>query len=175
MQVGRDDGIDTLGVQDHTGGHGIDQHLVHSDIGEVPGNLLGHLVPEDHPVALGIALGHDGQELARALLGRLEGKAHDALDAVAREDGDLGRAFPGLAGVRAAALTGVLTLAVLADDDPVEIAGVAFAQGRLRAAEDPGWSHIGVLLEGLADSQTETPEGNVVGNVCMFVRELGLW
>jgi hypothetical protein len=85
---------------------------------------------------------------------------------VPAEDRRLGGYFPRLASVRASALTRVLALAVLADDYPVQVAGVALAERRLGAAEDLGWSHIGVLLKGLADGEAETPEGNVIGDIC---------
>jgi hypothetical protein len=165
VQVGGDNGVKGLGLEDHAARHGVDEHLVLGDVGEVLGDLGGDLVPEHHTVALGVALGDDGQQLARALLRRLKGEADDALHGVAGEDGHLGRRLPGLAAVRPAALAGVLALAVLADDDPVQVARRAVAQGRLRAAEDLGGSHVGVLLEGLANGQSETPEGNVVRNV----------
>lgn len=70
---------------------------------------------------------------------------------MAGEDGDFRGRLPGPAPVRSAALAGVLALAVLPDDDPVEVSVLAAAQGRLGAAEDLGGAHVGVLLEGLAD------------------------
>jgi hypothetical protein len=67
--------------------------------------------------------------------------------------------------VRAAALAGVLAFAVFADDDPVEIARLAVAQRGLGALEDACWSHVGVLLEGLADGEAKTPERDVIRNI----------
>lgn len=82
-----------------------------------------------------------------------------------REDRYLRRDFPRLTRVRAPALPGVLAFAVLADDHPVQVAVVAFAEGGLRASEDAGGPDVGVLLERLADGEAEAPEGDVVGDV----------
>lgn len=156
-QVRGHDSIDRLGLQDHAAGHSINKHLVDGDIGEVLGDAGGDLIPQHHPVALGVALRHHRQELAGPLPGGLEGKAHDALDAVAGEDGDLRGHLPRLAAVRSAALPRVLALAVLADDDPVQVPRLAVAQRRLRSLEHFRGPHVGVLLERLADCQTEAP------------------
>ncbi len=67
--------------------------------------------------------------------------------------------------MRSAALAGVLALAVLADDDPVQIPRPAVAERRLRASEYLGGANIGILLERLADGQSQTPEGNVIRNI----------
>lgn len=53
--------------------------------------------------------------------------------------------------MRTTALTGVFAFAILADDDPVEIANGAVAERGLGAAEDLGRSDICVLLERLTD------------------------
>ena len=67
--------------------------------------------------------------------------------------------------MRAAALAGILALGVLADDDPVEVAGVGVAEGGGDAAEDFGGADVGVLLEGLANGEPEGPERYVVGDI----------
>lgn len=121
-QVSRHDGIERLGVEHHPAGHCVDEHLVHLDVGEILCNLRCDLVPHDHAVALGVALCDDGELLPRALLGRLKGKPEDTLDGVAGEYRDLGRRLPLLATVRSATLPSVLALAVLANNDPVEVA-----------------------------------------------------
>lgn len=81
------------------------------------------------------------------------------------KDGDFGGCLPGLTAVRTTALTGVLAFAVLADDDPVEIASLAVSQRGLSTLEDSCWAHVGVLLEGLADGEAKTPERNVIRNI----------
>lgn len=65
-------------------------------------------------------------------------------------------------------MTRVLAFAVLPDDHPVQVARGTFPEGGFRAPEDAGWAHVSVLLEGLADCETETPEGDVVGDVCGY-------
>ncbi|KAI9903736.1 hypothetical protein N3K66_000265 [Trichothecium roseum] len=160
-----DNGVEGLGLEHHPRGHGVDEHLVHGDVGEVFGDLGGYLIPQDHAVALGVALGDDGEEAAGPGPGGLEGEAHQPLDAVAGEDGDLGGRLPGLAAVGTPALARVLALAVLAHDDPVQVAGGAVPERGLRAGEDAGGTHVGVLLEGLADGQAEAPEGDMVRNI----------
>ena len=113
---------------DHAHGHRVDQLLVPGDVGEVGGDEGGDLVPEHHAVALGVGFRHHGEVLARAGAGALEGVAHDPLDADAGEDRDLGRDLLGQAAMGAAAMAGILALAVLADDEPVEIAGADVAR-----------------------------------------------
>ena len=69
-----------------------------------------------------------------------------------REDCNFSRDFPRLTLVGSTTLTGVLALAVLADDDPIKIAGLAFSQRRFCPAEYPGGADVGILLQGLANS-----------------------
>ena len=164
-QVGGHDRVERLGLQHHAARHGVHQHLVDGDVGELGGDLGGDLVPEHHAVALGVALGHDGEEPAGAGARRLEREAHDPLDAVAREHGQLRGRLPGLPAVAPPALARVLALRVLAHDHPVQVARLAAPQRRLRAAEDLGRPHVRVLLEGLADGQAEAPERDVIGYV----------
>ncbi len=59
----------------------------------------------------------------------------------------------------------VFALGVLADNDPVEASAGAVAQGRGGAAQDAGGTHVGVLLEGLAEGEAQAPEGDVVRDV----------
>jgi hypothetical protein len=156
-KVGSNNSVQGLGLENHAGGHGINQHLVDSNIGEVLGHISGDLVPQDQAVSLGIALSNNCKELARALLGSLKGESDDALDTVAGEDGHLGGRLPGATAVGSTTVAGVFTLAVLADDDPVKISDVAVAEGRLGALQHPGRADVGILLERLADGQAKTP------------------
>ena len=126
-QVCRHYGIERLGLQHHSTRHGVDKHFVSRDIREVFRNGRGDLVPENHAVSLSIALGHYRQELAWTFLGRLKSEPHDALHAVAREDGYLSGHLPGLAAVRSPSLACILSLAVLTDDYPVKISWLAVA------------------------------------------------
>ena len=81
------------------------------------------------------------------------------------EDRNFGSDFPRLADMRAPALTGILALGVFTDDDPVKSIRGKIGKWRDSAAEDTGGPDVCVLLEGLANGKTQTPERNVVGNV----------
>lgn len=48
-------------------------------------------------------------------------------------------------------MSGVFAFAVFTHDHPVEFAGFAVTERRGGAFEDFGGTHVGVLLEGLAD------------------------
>lgn len=113
----------SFGLHNHPNRHRIYKHLVDGDIRELLRNFLSDLVPHDHAVPLSVTLSHDGQQLARALLSSLESEANDALNAMSAKDRSLGRDFPRFAAVGSAALSGVSTFAILANDDPVKIAG----------------------------------------------------
>lgn len=164
-QVGSNNGIQAFRLQHHASSHSINKHLVNSDIREIHSNGLGNLIPENHTVALSIALSDNSQELTRTLLGGLKSEAHNSLNTVSGEDGDLSSDFPRLTSMRAATLAGVLALAVLTNNNPVKVTVLAVAQRRLSAAEDSCWADIGVLLEGLANGQAETPQRDVIGDV----------
>jgi len=91
--------INTLRLQHHATRHRIDEHLLNRDVGKLLRDLRGDLIPKHHPIALRIALRHDGEMLARPLLRDLEREPDDALDAVAREDRDFGGRLPRVAAV----------------------------------------------------------------------------
>src|SRR5262245_66625683 len=59
----------------------------------------------------------------------------------------------------------ILALGILAHDDPVEVAGPDTAQRAGHAGQQPGRAHVRVLVEALADRETEPPERDVVRNV----------
>lgn len=164
-QIGSNDGIQTLGLQNHASSHSINKHLVHSDIGEINRNNLCHFIPENHTVALGIALSDHRQQLARPLLSSLKGKPHNPLHTVTGEDRNFSRDLPRFSGVRTATLARILSLAVLTDDHPVKVIGPALAQRRLGAAEYPCWAHVRILLERLADGESQPPQGNMIRDV----------
>lgn len=128
-QVGGDNGVQSLGLQDHSGSHGVNKHLVDCDIRELGGNLSGNLIPQHHAVSLSVALGNDSDELTGSLLSSLESKAHESSNSMTGKDGNLGGCLPGTATVGTAALTGVLSFTVLTDDNPVKVARLAVAEG----------------------------------------------
>ena len=118
-QVGSHDGVQRLWLQYHASSHGIYEHLVALDIRKLLSYGSCNLVPHDHAVALGIAFGYNCDVLFGSLSSNLESEAHNSLDTVSCEDRDLGGCLPGLAAVGTSSMASVLTLAILADDDPV--------------------------------------------------------
>ena len=75
---------------------------------------------------------------------------------------------PGFVPVRGSAVASIFPFAVLADDHPVKITGSAVRKRGLSAPENFGGADVGVLLEGLAERETEAPEGNVVWYICVL-------
>jgi hypothetical protein len=116
-------------------------------------------------VALGIALGDDGQLLAWPRLRQPEGEAQDALDADPGHHADVGGGFDRVALVHAAADARILAFGILAHDDPVQVFRRATLQRAVDAGQDAGRTHVGVLVEALADLQAQAPQGDVVGDV----------
>ena len=165
VQIGRHQGVQGGGPVDHAGGGGIDQLFVPAHIGELQGDLRGNFVPHHHRMALGVGLGHHGQQLAWARLRQAKGIAHDALHTGAGHDGHVGGHFDRVALVGPTAHAGVFALGVFAHDDPVQVFGAAALERRINAGQDAGGAHIGVLVKALANFQAQTPQGDVIGNV----------
>lgn len=67
--------------------------------------------------------------------------------------------------MRAPAVPSVLSLTVLPNDDPVEVSGLDVAKGRLGTGEDTSPPHVGVLVERLADRETQFPQRNMVCHI----------
>src|SRR5262249_41905444 len=118
-----------------------------------------------HCVPLSIRLGDNGQELSWPRLRQSEGEAHNTLDTAAREHGDVGGRFQRRALVNASSDARVLSLRVFAYDYPVELLVLHTAQRAGDAGQDAGRPDVGVLIEGLADGEPETPERDVVGDL----------
>ncbi len=165
VQVGRDEGVERRRAVDHAGRGGVHEFLVPGDVRKLPGDLQRDLVPHHHRMALRVALGDHGQQLAGARLRQLEREAHDALDADAGHHRHVGRGLDRVALVDAAADAGVLAFGVLAHDDPVQVLGLAALQRAVDAGQDARRAHIGVLVEALADLQAQAPQRDVIGNV----------
>lgn len=92
----------------------------------------------------------------------LEGKLHDALNAMSCEDRYFSGGFPGPPNMRAATVTSILALGILPDDDPIQLAGLAIGKRRLCPTEYFCGTHVGVLLERLANRKAKTPKRNVI-------------
>jgi hypothetical protein len=112
-----------------------------------------------------IGLGHHRQQLAWARTGKREGKAHDAGNARAREDADIGGCLLWQSAVYAPADTGVLSLRILAHDHPVKLGAPDGPERTGNAGKDARWTHVGILVKWLADGELQAPQGEVIGNV----------
>lgn len=164
-EIRSNNGVQATRIQYHPRCHRVNEHLVNHHIWEVLGYLHCNLVPKNHAVALGIALGDNSEKLPGTLACNLETEPHQSLNAVASEDCNLRRHLPWLAAVRTASLASVFTLAVLTDYHPVEVAGSAVSKRRPGAKKDASWTNIGVLLEGLANGEAQLPQGDMVRHV----------
>src|SRR5688572_3578636 len=60
---------------------------------------------------------------------------------------------------------GVFALGVFADDHPVELPSLHFPQRAGDARQYARRTHVGVLVERLADRQPQSPQGDVIGHV----------
>ncbi len=165
-QVGCDDDIEGVGAANEVHGGGIDEEGLGGDVGELGGDVVEGAVPEDHAVALGVGLG-DGSDAfaAIAAAGEFEGVADDAFAAATGEDRCLDGDFVGLVVIEEAADLRVLAFGVFADDDHVDIAGVAVGERGVDAVEEDGRADVGELIEAAADGEEQAVEGDVVGDI----------
>jgi hypothetical protein len=67
--------------------------------------------------------------------------------------------------MRAAADARIFAFGVLTHDHPVEVAGLASLERCIDAGEYPCRAQVGVLVEALADRQTQPPQRDVIRNV----------
>ncbi len=165
MEVCGHDGVERAGILRHPHRHRIDQHPVPGHVREVLRDLGGDLVPEHHAVVLRVRLGHHGERLARPRPCEREGVARDALDAGAGEDRDFGGGLVALGAMAAPALAGIFPRGVFPHDHPVQIPGTNPCERALDARQDPCGTHVGVLVERLADGEAQAPERQVVRHV----------
>ena len=94
-----------------------------------------------------------------------EGKAEDALDACTGHDRDVGRDLDRQAAMRPPADAGIFALRILAHDHPVELGAAHLAQRARYPRQDAGGTDIGILVERLADRETQAPEADVIGHL----------
>nr|GEU28650.1 HTH-type transcriptional regulator PtxR, putative [Tanacetum cinerariifolium] len=165
VQVGGDDGVERGGTVDHARGGGVHQLLVPCHVREFARDFQRNFIPHHHRVALGVALGDHGEQLARARLRQPEGVAQDALHAHARHHRDVGGRFDRVALVHAAAHARIFAFRVFAHDHPVQVFRLAALQGAVDAGQDAGRAHVGILVEALADFQAQAPQGDMVRDV----------
>src|SRR5581483_12047719 len=120
------------------------QHALGFHVGVVAGDAPEDLVPQHHAVLLGVALGHAGDLPPGPGAGQIESEPHDPLAADVGEQrglhGDL--VAWATSGEVTAAQARVLTLAVLPDDDPVQLGVIGLAQRATHARQEPYGTHI---------------------------------
>lgn len=124
------------------------------------GDFIEYIVPQNHSMTLGVRFGHHSQLLAWPALRRFKGKTHDALNANTCENGYFGRYCVRGILVRGPALASVFSLAVLSDNDPVEIFRflLTLRQRGSGTREDSRWSNINVLIIVFPDRKDQTPK-----------------
>ena len=155
-----------MGAADEVHGGGIDQEGLGGDVGELGGDVVEGAVPKDHAVALGVGLGDGGDAFAAvAAAGEFEGVADDAFATAAGKDGGLDGDLFGLVVIEEAADLGILAFGVFADDDHVDVAGVAVGERGVDAIEKDGRADVGELVEAAADGEEQAVEGDVVGDI----------
>ena len=99
----------------------VDVVVRRGDVGVLRLHLVEGALPEIAGEGEDVGLVHQGEVLARAALGQVEGEAHGALHAHAGVDAALGGHLVGRALPQRAALAGVGALGVLPDHDHVDV------------------------------------------------------
>ena len=146
-QVGGHHHVEALGLQHEARGQDVDVLLVGLDVGELLADGVGALVPPRHADGDAVALGGDGELLALAAVGQLEGIAHDAVGAVAGEDRFLDHDLALGAGEQAAAQVGVFAFGVLAHDEEIDVARALAGQRARHAFKQSDRTQVDVLVE----------------------------
>jgi hypothetical protein len=103
--------------------------------------------------------------LLGAALREVECEVEDAVDADAGHHGLLDDDFAVGAGKDSAADGGVLAFGVLADDEEVDVAGLAAGERAGHAGHQPHRTEVDVLVELAAEEDQRSPERDVVGHL----------
>ena len=98
-------------------------------------------------------------------LREVEGEPEDAVDADAGHHRLLDDDFAVGAGKDSAADGGVLAFGVLADDEEVDVAGLAAGERARHAGHQADWPEVDVLVELAAEEDQRAPERDVVGDL----------
>ena len=162
-QVRGDDNLKSLRILDKEHAGRVHQQRVGLHVRILLAHLGKDLIPEYHRIVECIALADAGQALALTAR-QLIGIADDALGALAGEHAGLQNDLVGLILVQPCARAGILALAVLADDDHVDIALLAACKRAGRAVQQLDRAHVDVLVKIVADAQQQIPERDVVGH-----------
>ena len=152
-EVVGDDDVEAARVGGEEDRRGVDVLVGGLDVGELGADLLDRAPPQVAGVGEDVVLVHEGQVPARAGLGAGEGVAHDALDAEAGVDADLGGDLVRGAGAQRAAVADVGPLGALADDDEVDAVRARPARRRAGCSTpgvELGRAQVDVVLQGEA-------------------------
>ena len=153
----RDDDVEAVGEAHEMRGQDVDVELVGPDAGIARGHRLEALVPVRHRDRDAVRLGRRRDVLRRPLRGELERELQDAVDALAREHGLLEHDLAVGALVHAPADRRVLALGVLADDDEVDVAGLAVRERRRDAGHQAARPQVHVLVEARGGTGSASP------------------
>ena len=116
-------------------------------------------------MTLRVRFGDDGEELAGARPGEREGESEDALHAGASHDRDVGRDLYRETAMDAPADARIFAFRVFAYDHPVEFRTVHAPQRAGYPWQNTSRANVGVLVERLADRESEAPQADVIGHV----------
>ena len=162
-QVAGDHDVECVGPPDEVHAGGVHQQRPGLDIGIALRHRLEGPVPDQHAVALGIGLGHRGYvPRFAAPSGKIEGVGYHPLATPPGEDTRLNTDFLGEAHILEASHVRVLALGILSDHHHVDVARAPPSQGRCDAGVEDTWTLADVLIEGAADGQQQSIQGDVV-------------
>src|SRR5256885_354012 len=129
-----------------------------------PYTTLFRSVPPGHADGDAVALGGQGDVLALAALGQVEGVLEQALGTLARVDRFLDHDLAVRALVHDAAQRGVFAFGVLAHHVVVDVAGLAAGQRAGHALEQAHGAQVDVLVELAAELEQRAPQRDMVGH-----------
>jgi hypothetical protein len=163
-QVGRGHHVEALRLHHEARRQDVDVLLVPRNVGVARRNFGAALVPPRHRDRDAVALGGQGQRLARPRARQLERKLQQPLAADAREDRRLRDEFALGARVHHAAHRRVLAFRVFAHDHHVDVARLAARQRARHAVEQARRPQVDVLVEVAPELDQRAPQRDVVGH-----------
>ena len=110
MQIGGDDDIERLGFADHHGGDRINENPLGFHFRVLLCDLVKHLIPQHHAMALRIGFCDECEMPARPFHGQFKSKPVDAGRATTGEYGDFGGQLRGESAMHATARAGIFAL-----------------------------------------------------------------
>ena len=146
-QIAGDDNIETLGPAYELHHRAIDEQRFGLNLRVILRHRRKNFVPQNHAVALRVALRNGGDSLTRTCDGLLKRGADDSLATAPREDGSLNSNVVVRALIDATADIGVLPLGVLAKHEHVDRAGCFAVQRTVYAVVQVGGTQTDTLIE----------------------------